>query len=89
MAVEIGWSRDPNAKWQWAGGPVTGVIAPDRRHRMRLVAASAPAGLQPSALPSLQSIPNNHRLYAVNWFLFALIAAVIYVLALRKRRKPE
>ena len=89
MAVEIGWSKDPNAKWQWAGGPVTGVIAPDRRHRMRLVAASAPAGLQPSALPSLQSIPNNHRLYAVNWFLFALIAAVIYVLALRKRRKPE
>ncbi|HEU5481644.1 MAG TPA: SURF1 family protein [Sphingomicrobium sp.] len=89
MAVEVGWSKDPNAKWQWAGGPVTGVIAPDRQHRMRLVAASAPPGLQPSALPSLRSIPNNHRFYAVQWFLFAAIALVIYVLALRKRQRAE
>lgn len=87
MAVEIGWSKDPQAKWQWRGGPVTGMIAPDRHHRMRLVAATAPPGLQPSALPSLESIPNNHRLYAIQWFLFALIAAVIYVLALRKRQR--
>ena len=89
MAVELGWSKDPNAKWQWNGGPVTGVIGPDRQYRMRLVAASAPTGLQPSALPSIESIPNNHRLYAVQWFLFAAIALLIYVLALRKRLKPE
>lgn len=85
MAVEIGWSRDPNARWQWAGGPVTGMIAPDRENRIRLVAASAPPGLEPSAMPSLESIPNNHRLYAVQWFLFAAIALIIYVLAVRKR----
>ena len=89
MAVEIGWSKDPQAKWQWAGGPVTGVIAPDRQHRMRLVAASAPSGLEASALPSLGSIPNNHRLYAVQWFLFAALALLIYVLALRKRQRVE
>ena len=85
MAVEVGWSSDPNAKWQWPGGPVTGMIAPDREHLIRLVAASPPPGLQPSALPSTASISNNHRIYAVQWFLFALIALVIYVLALRKR----
>ncbi|HET9810654.1 MAG TPA: SURF1 family protein [Sphingomicrobium sp.] len=85
MAVELGWSRDPNAKWQWTGGPVTGMIAPDRHSRIRLVAASAPPGLQPSAMPSLRSIPNNHRSYAVQWFLFAAIALVIYILALSKR----
>jgi cytochrome oxidase assembly protein ShyY1 len=85
MAVEIGWSKDPNAKYQWAGGPVTGMIAPDRLQRIRLVAASAPPGLQPSAMPSIESIPNNHRSYAVQWFLFAAIAALIYFLALRKR----
>ena len=89
MAVEVGWSKDPNAKWQWAGGPVTGVIAPDRQHRMRLVAASAPPGLEPSAFPSIQSIPNNHRLYAVQWVLFAAIALIIYVLALRRRERAE
>ena len=89
MAVELGWSKDPNAQWQWNGGPVTGVIAPDREYRMRLVAASAPNGLEPSALPSIESIPNNHRLYAVQWFLFAAIALLIYVLALRKRLNAE
>jgi cytochrome oxidase assembly protein ShyY1 len=35
---------------------------------MRLVAASAPPGLEPSAPPSLDQIPNNHRSYAVQWF---------------------
>ncbi len=87
MAVEVGWSRDPNAKWQWPGGPVTGIIAPDRDYLIRLVAATPPPGLQPSAVPSVESISNNHRLYAVQWFLFAAIALVIYVLALRKRMR--
>ena len=89
MAVEIGWSKNPNASWKWAGGPVTGMIAPDRQQRIRLVAASAPPGLQPSAQPSIESIPNNHRSYAIQWFLFAGIALVIYFLALRKRFRPE
>lgn len=89
MAVEIGWSKDPAAKWQWPGGLVTGMIAPDRHHRIRLVAASAPPGLGPSALPSLETIPNNHRMYAVQWFLFAAIAVLIYFLALRKRLRAE
>lgn len=85
MAVELGWSKDPNAKWNWPGGPVTGMIAPDRTNGIRLVAATSPPGLEPSAPPSLAAIPNNHRLYAVQWFLFAGIALLIYMLALRKR----
>jgi surfeit locus 1 family protein len=85
MSVELGWAKDPNAKFNWPGGPVSGIIAPDRRNRIRLVAASAPPGLEPSAEPSLSSIPNNHRSYAVQWFAFAAIALVIYGLAVRKR----
>jgi cytochrome oxidase assembly protein ShyY1 len=85
MAVEVGWSNDPNAEVNWTGGPVSGVIAPDRRMRMRLVASSAPPGLQPSAEPSLSSIPNNHRSYALQWFAFAATALIIYGLAVRKR----
>ena len=85
MAVEVGWSKDPNAKVNWAGGLVSGIIAPDTHVRMRLVAASAPPGLEPSAPPSLSMIPNNHRFYAIQWFAFAAIALVIYGLALRKR----
>jgi surfeit locus 1 family protein len=89
MSVEVGWSKDPNAKVAWPGGPVSGIIAPDRRVGMRLVAASAPPGLEPSAPPSTASIPNNHRFYAAQWFAFAAIALVIYALAVRKRWKEE
>jgi len=89
MAVDIGWSKDPNAKWIWPGGPVTGVIAPDRLQRIRLVAGSSPPGLEPSAMPTIESAvqttPAGHRGYAVQWFAFAAIAAFIYGLALRKR----
>lgn len=85
LSVDIGWSKNPNVKIDWPGGPVSGVIAPDRRSRMRLVAATAAPGLQPSAPPSLDQIPNNHRSYAVQWFVFALLAAGIYLLAVRKR----
>lgn len=89
MSVEVGWSRDPNAKVNWTGGPVSGIIGPDRLTRMRLVASSPPPGLEPSAPPSIQSIPNNHRSYALQWFAFAAIALVIYVLALRRKWREE
>ena len=85
MSVEVGWSKNPNAQVNWTGGPISGIIAPDRRFGMRLVAASAPLGLEPSASPSVQSISNNHRSYAVQWFSFAAIALVIYGFAARKR----
>ena len=85
MSVEVGWSKNPNAKVNWNGGPVSGIIAPDRRSAMRLVAASAPPGLEPSAEPSIQSIPNSHRSYAIQWFSFAAIALIIYAFAVRNR----
>jgi cytochrome oxidase assembly protein ShyY1 len=85
LAVEVGWSRNPNAQFTWEGGPVSGVIAPDSRTKMRLVAAGAPAGLEVAAPPSLDQIPNNHRSYAIQWFAFAAIALLIYALAVRQR----
>jgi len=89
MSVEVGWSKDPNAKVNWAGGLVSGIIVPDRRSRMRLVAASAPPGLQPSKAPEVASVspvtPAGHRGYAATWFSLAVIALIIYGLALRKR----
>lgn len=89
MAVEVGWSKDPNAGKAWQGGLVSGIIAPDSRSRMRLVAASPGPGLAASAPPSPDTIPNNHFSYAIQWFLFAGIAALIYGLALRQRWRKE
>jgi cytochrome oxidase assembly protein ShyY1 len=89
MVVVAGWSLDPKAKSTWRGGPVSGIIGPDSKARMRLVSGEGLGGLEASAPPSLDSIPNNHRAYAVQWFLFAAIAALIYGLAVRKRWRSE
>jgi surfeit locus 1 family protein len=93
MSVELGWSQDPSARFNWTGGPVSGIIVPDRKMRMRLVAATAPPGLQPSAKPDVRSAssisPTGHRNYAITWFALAVAALVIYVLAVRKRWTRE
>ena len=102
MAVQLGTTHDPNAKVAWKGGPVSGFIshAPDSRsligglfdrrpHELMLVADTPPAGLSPNTPPDLSSVPNNHLAYAVQWFIFAGLAAGIYAIALVQRaRKP-
>lgn len=88
MQVDIGWSTvgDPP---RWDGGSVSGVIAPDSKYGLKLISSTPASGLQPSAPPSLDAIPNNHLAYAVQWFLFAATATIIYLLALRRRRKEQ
>ncbi|HEX8444420.1 MAG TPA: SURF1 family protein [Allosphingosinicella sp.] len=86
MQVDMGWSTQSAAPATWRGGEVTGIIAPDRLHRIRLVSANAAPGLVPSAPPSPRAMTNNHLLYAGQWFFFALAAAVIYILALRRKQ---
>ncbi|MFA7587626.1 MAG: SURF1 family protein [Novosphingobium sp.] len=80
VLVVLGWSRRPVGP-VWAGGEVSGVIAPGPR----LVADPPLAGLSASRKPDPAELPNNHFGYAVQWFLFAGVALVIYVLALWKR----
>ena len=87
MTVEAGWSKDPSVRPRWTGGEVAGVISPDGKARLRLVSASGLGGLAASAPPSTDSIPNNHRMYAAQWFIFAALAVLIYGLALRGRRR--
>jgi surfeit locus 1 family protein len=88
MEVDAGWSVSPHPP-SWRGGPVSGLIVPDRRHRIKLVAANAAPGLVPSATPSPRDMPNNHIFYAFQWFFFAAAALVIYFLALRRRQRGE
>jgi surfeit locus 1 family protein len=103
VLVDMGVGQDPKIKPHWAGGIAQGMITTEPDHtslivRMfgggpvlapLLVADQPAAGLHASAKPSLESVPNNHRSYAVQWFLFATVASVIYALALRKRLKAE
>lgn len=82
--VAIGWSERPQSP-KWAGGAVNGIIAPDNQQLIKLVVTDRVEGLQQLSLPSPQQIPNNHLLYAIQWFIFAAAAVIIYILALRKR----
>jgi len=84
--VVAGWSERPDDP-EWDGGMVNGIIAPDSQYVIRLVASEPVAGLQKSQPPAIDDIPNNHLSYAVQWFLFAGIALVIFLLALRGRNK--
>lgn len=98
LTVQLGTTHDPKARVAWAGGAVSGYLshAPDarpllaalwdRRPRpLLLVADEAPPGLARNTPPDLSSVPNNHLAYAGQWFFFAAIASIIYVLALRRR----
>lgn len=99
LQVQLGTTRDPTGMVAWAGGTVSGYIshAPDTRPLiaglfdstptpLMLVAATPPPGLAANTPPDLSAVPNNHLAYGVQWFFFAGIAAIIYVLALRRRR---
>ena len=98
MAVQLGTTRDPNARVAWAGGAVSGYLshAPDARpllaglwdhspRPMLLVADTPPPGLAANRPPDLSAVPNSHLAYAGQWFFFAAVASIIYVLALRRR----
>lgn len=67
--------------------PTEGLSRGDQHYNLdfHIVADPPLAGLQPNARPDPRDIPNNHWSYAIQWFLFAGVALVIYALALRKR----
>lgn len=98
VLVDIGTADDFTLP-KWDGGVVTGWIAPGPEQasfmqqwtgkavpsRAMLVSDTPVAGLQQSAVPSAANTPNNHLMYAIQWFLFAAGAAVIYIIAARRR----
>jgi surfeit locus 1 family protein len=86
--VALGWSNNP-AVTRWPGGVVGGFVGPAGKAGVRLVAAPPQAGLAQLAAPDPRDVPNNHLSYAVQWFLFAATALVIYAVALRKRWRSE
>ena len=98
LQVQLGTTHDPRKEVAWPGGRVSGYVshAPDSRsliesafdHRpqaMLLVADTPAAGLESNPRPDTDGVPNNHLAYAIQWFLFAAIAAIIYGLAVARR----
>ncbi len=101
MTVDIGWTQDFATKPAWTGGDVRGIISRQSDHNsligkmlgrsqaaaLMLVATNPATGLEASAPPRIDDIPNNHIAYAVQWFIFAGIAALIYGIALWRRMR--
>ena len=87
LQVNAGWSQRPDAVRRLSlAGTVAGVIGTTEPGQPIILTAAQPlAPLEASAPPRVEDIPNNHLAYAGQWFLFALAAAVIYVLAVRRR----
>jgi len=99
--VNLGIADRPDAKSDWTGGRIAGWISQEPDHRSLLsralgksvplrpmLIARVPAkGLRAASPPHVEDLPNNHIAYAVQWFLFAGIATLIYGLVLRRRRQ--
>ena len=88
VKVRLGWANQPTSV-AWSGGVVQGTLLHETVLNDVIVADPPLAGLQPNARPDPRNLPNNHFSYAVQWFLFAGTAVVIYGLALRKRLKGK
>lgn len=98
VLVDVGISDD-FAPPKWAGGTVQGTVVPGPEQptlierltgkampaRAMLIADAPVAGLRASEVPSAENTPNNHLAYAVQWFIFAGAALIIYILAVRRR----
>lgn len=91
LLVNAGWSALPDGNRRLSlSGIVAGTLGADLPGEPLILAAATPAPpLAASAPASIEDVPNNHRAYAVQWFLFAGLALLIYVLALRRRRAPS
>ncbi len=101
--IDMGVAANPAFKPDWRGGTVDGLITTEPNQasiigkafgaapplRPMLVADVPAKGLAASAPPSTAGISNNHLAYAVQWFLFAGVALVIYGIALWRRGKAE
>lgn len=100
--IAVGVGQKPDSRPNWQGGQISGWISEEPDHRSllsritgrtmplrpMLIAADAPQGFKPVAPPSAADVPNNHLAYAVQWFFFAAVALIIYLLAIRKQGTP-
>jgi cytochrome oxidase assembly protein ShyY1 len=100
IVVDVGVSADSTAP-VWNGGPVSGRLtqAPNSQPLVArllgkpivsspmIVSDKAAPGLKPTAQPNPSDIPNNHLAYAVQWFLFAGVALIIYGILLWQRAR--
>jgi cytochrome oxidase assembly protein ShyY1 len=94
MQVNAGWSPRTGAAatTRPPSGVRTGTVIPvswGTGQTLGLVLDEAEPPLVPSAPPTPDTIPNNHRSYAIQWFSFAAILVAVYAAWVRRWRKTN
>ncbi|MBV7257317.1 SURF1 family protein [Pacificimonas sp. WHA3] len=101
LTVNVGWDRRPDREVALPRfvspdkrASVSGLLryAPTKIGVMNaipylLIADPALGGLEPSLQPTVGDIPDNHMSYAFQWFGFAAVLAIIYLLFVRGWRR--
>ena len=99
--ADLGVGQDPATPAVWRGGPVRGIAVNEPqtyglitklfgnppKPRLMIIAETPAPGLVASRRPDPANISDDHLSYAIQWFIFAAAAAIIYVLALRRRAR--
>lgn len=93
LRLDAGWSPrpDPGATWALRQTRIEGVLVPAARGDAQwlLVMGDGLDGLSASAPPSVETISNNHRGYAIQWFSFAAILVAVYAAWLVRWRRQR
>ncbi len=86
LFADVGWSQRSDERPAISGAQrYTGTLWNRGNGEAVLTLSAALPPLQASKPPAVENIPNNHIMYAVQWFFFAAVAGIIYALALRRR----
>ncbi len=86
LLVSLGVAANPALRPASIPPSFTGWLVPrDGDPAFLLVpATAADTRLSAEARPSPETIPNNHRSYAFQWFAFALVLSLIYLIYIRR-----
>lgn len=87
LRINAGWAALPERERRLSlPSIVAGTLGADVEGQPLILTASTPVTpFAASAPASIDEVPNNHRAYAAQWFFFAGLAVLIYLLALRRR----
>lgn len=88
LLVSLGVASDPTLRPAIIPSAYTGWLVPRDADPAFLLVSETPADprLAAEARPSLDTIANSHRGYAFQWFAFAAVLSLIYLIYLRRPR---
>ncbi len=89
LSLDAGWAPRPDLKPFALAAAYPGMLREHPGPEYTLISSRALPPLTPSAPPEVGEISNSHLSYAIQWFSFAAILAVVYGLYVRNWRRAS